>query len=100
MLSGCWQVKVDPKSCDKMAFTTYDGLFEFKMMPSSYLCKAPTIFQQLMDHLLDGLQQNNCLVYLDDVLIIGKMFKEHLSNWLSEAGLKLKQSKCDICESR
>ena len=59
-----------------------------------------------MDLVLAGLQWNNCLVYLDDVLIIGKTFEEHLSNLnlvfnrLREAGLKLKPSKCDICKKQ
>ena len=62
-----------------MAYTTYDGLFEFKKMPFD-LCNAPATFQRLMDLVLAGLQWNNCLVYLDYVLIIGKTFEEHLSN--------------------
>ena len=43
-------------------------------------CNAPTTFQRLMDAVLAGLQWINCLVYLDDVVIIRRSFKEHLSN--------------------
>ena len=99
LLSGYWQVAVDPKDREKTAFTTYDGLFEFKKMPFG-LCNAPATFQRLMDLVLAGLQWNNCLIYLDDVLIIGKTFEEHLSNLnlvfnrLREVGLKFKLSKC------
>ena len=82
LLSGYWQVEVDPKDREKTAFTTYDGLFEFLKMPFG-LCNAPATFQRLMDLVLAGLQWTNCLVYLDDLLIIGKSFEEHLQtyNW-------------------
>ena len=49
---------------------------------------------------LAGLHWQSCLVYLDDVLILGRSFSEHLHNLrdifdrLQEAGLKLKPSKC------
>ena len=57
-----------------------------------------------MDLVLAGLQWTNCLVYLDDLLIIGKSFEEHLQNLqlvferLRRAGLKLKPSKCAVCQ--
>ena len=52
---------------------------------------------------LAGVQWSSCLVYLDDVIIVGKTFKDHLQNLrevfnrLRAAGLKLKPSKCDLC---
>ena len=92
----------DATDREKTAFTTSKGLFEFTKMPFG-LCNAPATFQRLMDVILAGLQWSNCLVYLDDILIIGKTFQEHLENLqlvfhrLKEAGLKLKPSKCTIC---
>ena len=105
LLSGYWQVEVDPNDREKTAFITHDGLFQFIKMPFG-LCNAPATFQRLMDLVLAGLQWNNCLVYLDDVLIIGRTFEEHLKNLelvfdrLRKAGLKLKPSKCDICKKQ
>ena len=105
LLSGYWQVEVDEKDREKTAFITYEGLFEFNKMPFG-LCNAPATFQRLMDLILAGLQWTNCLVYLDDILIIGKTFTEHLKNLelvfnrLREAGLKLKPSKCAICQKQ
>ena len=53
-----------------------------------------------MDVVLAGLQWSECLVYLDDVIVLGRTFDEHLCNLqlvfqrLRESGLKLKPSKC------
>jgi len=85
-----------------MAFTTHEGLFEFKVMPFG-LCNAPATFQRLMDLILAGVQWSHFLVYLDDIIIIGRDFSEYLQNLravlqkLREAGLRLKLSKCVLC---
>ena len=55
MLSGYWQVEVDDKDREKTALCTYEGLYEFKVMPFG-LCNAPATFQRLMDMVLAGLQ--------------------------------------------
>ena len=101
MLSGYWQVEVKDEDRPKTAFCTTEGLFQFKVMPFG-LCNAPATFQRLMDLVLSGLQWSQCLVYLDDVIVMGRNFKEHMSNLhnvlqrLREAGLKLKPSKCSF----
>ena len=95
LLRSYWQVEVDEKDREKTAFSTPDGLFEFTRMLFG-LCNAPATFQRLMDLVLHGLQWYNCLVYLDDILIIDRTFDDHLHNLrlavesLREAGLKLK----------
>ena len=104
LISGYWQVEVNPVDREKTAFCTPEGLFEFKIMPFG-LCNAPATFQRLMDSILAGLQWSRCLVYLDDVIIVGKTFDEHLQNLqavfdrLREAGLKLQPRKCSLCQS-
>ena len=57
----------------KTAFSTRDGLFEFKVMPFG-LCNAPATFQRLMDMVLAGVKWSICLVYIDDIVIMGKTF--------------------------
>ena len=63
------------------------------------LGNAPATFQRLMDLVLAGLQWSHCLVYLDDVIILGKTFSEHLASLkqvfslLCQAGLKLQPKK-------
>ena len=83
----------------KTAFCTTEGLYQFRVMPFG-LCNAPATFQRLMDLVLSGLQWAHCLVYLDDVIILGRSFEEHIQNLglvlqrLRAAGLKIKPSKC------
>ena len=89
------------ESREKTAFTTHAGLFEFTVMLFG-LCNAPGTFQHLMENVLMGLTREKCIVYLDDVLVLGRTFSEHLSNLrevfsrLHRAGLKLKPPKCKL----
>ncbi|KZS20305.1 Uncharacterized protein APZ42_013048, partial [Daphnia magna] len=78
LASGYWQVPVAPEDQEKTAFITPDGLYSFVRLPFGLNC-APATFQRLMDKVLAGLKWNMCLVYLDDILIFGKTFDEHLA---------------------
>ncbi|GBN88600.1 Retrovirus-related Pol polyprotein from transposon 297 [Araneus ventricosus] len=75
--SGYWQVEVRPEDREKTAFTTRQGLWQFKVMPFG-LCNAPAT--RLMETVLRGLSSEACLVYLDDIIIVGRTFEEHLNN--------------------
>ena len=102
LLSGYWQVEVAEADREKTAFTTQQGLFEFKVMPFG-LCNAPATFQRLMDSVLAGVQWQQCLVYLDDIIVVGRDFEEHLRNLgivlqkLKQANLRVKPEKCAMC---
>ena len=95
LASGYWQVLVDANSREKTAFVTHSGLYEFSVMPFG-LKNTPATFQRLMETVLAGLIRNVCLDYLDDIIVTGKTFSEHLDNLrkvltrLREAGLRLK----------
>lgn len=99
--SGYWQVEVDEADRYKTAFTSRRGLFEFRVMPFG-LCNAPATFERLMELVLAGLNWEICLIYLDDIIIIGKSFGEMVANLdrvlgaLKKAGLKLKPRKCKL----
>ena len=98
LASGYWQVEL-AKDQHKTAFCIPNGLYEFRVMPFG-LCNAPATFQRLMDLMLTGLQWSSCLVYLDDIIIMGKNFNDHLQNInlifqrIRDAGLKLQPPKC------
>ena len=47
LMSGYWQVEMDPESREHTAFTTYGGLYEFLVMPFG-LTNAPSTHQRLM----------------------------------------------------
>ncbi|GFU04368.1 retrovirus-related Pol polyprotein from transposon 17.6 [Trichonephila clavipes] len=95
---GYWQVEVHPEDREKTAFTSGQGLWQFKVMPFG-LCNAPATFERLMETVLKGLTFEACLIYLDDVIIGGRTFEEHLQNIrkvlskLSDANLKLNPSR-------
>ena len=105
LASGYWQVEVAPEDQPKTAFTTLDGLYQFKVMPFG-LCNAPTTFQRLMDRVLSGLKWSSCLVYFDDIIVVGTTLQEHLHHLpsvfthLRGAGLKLKPKKWTLCGSK
>ena len=70
MVSGYWQVEIGGKR-DKTAFCT----------PYGYeLCNGLGTFRRLMDLVLAGLQMSQCLVYIDDVIVLGRTLEEHLCN--------------------
>ena len=105
LMSGYWQVEMDPASREKTAFITHAGLYEFTTMPFG-LCNAPGTFQRLMECVLRGLTWQIALIYLDDVLVYSRTFEEHLQHLrlvfdrFREAGLKLKPSKCHFGQTK
>ena len=104
LLSGYWQVEVDETDRQKTAFCMPEGLFQFRVMPFG-LCNAPATFQRLMNLVLAGLQWSDCLVYIKEVIVLGRTFDEHLRNRrsilqrLRESGFCLKTSKCSFFQS-
>jgi hypothetical protein len=77
--SGYWQVALHPDDKEKTAFSTGQGLWQFTVMLFG-VCNAPATFERLMESVLRGLIYDGCLVYLDDIIIIGRTFQEHLDN--------------------
>ena len=60
------------------------------------LCNAPATFECLMETVLAGLHWQICLIYFDDIIVIGKDFEDMNQNLdlvlqrLGETVLKLK----------
>jgi hypothetical protein len=101
LASGYWQVEMEASSKPKTAFATHQGLFEFNVMPFG-LTNAPATFERIMEMTLRGLQWQECLIFLDDIIVFGTSFEEakgRLQNVFArfrEAGLRLKPSKCSL----
>ncbi len=64
------------------------------------LCNAPATYARVMNLVLRGLNWRTVLAFLDDILVMGRDFDDHLAN-LQDAltrfrqyGLKLKPGKC------
>ncbi|UYV61126.1 K02A2.6-like, partial [Cordylochernes scorpioides] len=103
--SGYWQVGVHPADREKTAFSTGNGLYQFTVMPFG-LCNAPATFERLMELVLRGLTWKTCLVYLDDVMVMGRTFGEHLKNLqeifnrFKAANLGLNPRKCQLFQKK
>ena len=103
LASGYWQVEIEEDDKEKTAFSTEKGHFEFNVMPFG-LTNAPATFQRLMECILAGLTGEQCLIYIDDIIVFSASFPEHLERLtnvflkLQDAGLKLKTEKCKFVQ--
>lgn len=96
------QVPMSNEDKEKTAFATpRGGLYQYNVMPFG-LCNAPATFQRIIERTLSGLQWNVAVLYLDDIIVYGKSFDEHLENLkkvldrLDGANLRLKAKKCSF----
>jgi len=76
LASGYRQVEVQPGDREKTTFIASEGLYEFNVLPFG-LCNGPATFQCLMSILLAGIQWHDCLVYLDDIIVLGRKCEEY-----------------------
>ena len=81
--SGYYQVELDPKDRPKTAFSfPGGGLWQFTVLGMG-LTTSPAVFERLMESVLAGLCWLNCLVYLDDIIVISDTFEKHVENLTS-----------------
>ena len=105
LASGYWQVALHPDDAAKTAFTTPQGLYEFKVMPFG-LCNAAATFERLMEQVLRGLHWKTCLIYLDDVIIYSESFEAHIERLaevferMRKSGLKISPKKCSLLKEK
>ena len=88
-----------PEDREKTSFLTRHGSFQFKRMPMG-ISNAPSSFQRLMNMALGRLIGPSCLCYLDDIIVYGTSFQDHLENLdkvfnaIRSANLRFQLSKC------
>ena len=98
--SGYYHIGLSEGSKAKTAFVTPFGKYQFEVVPFG-LAQAPAYFQQLISMVLQDCSEF-AMVYLDDIIIFSRNKHEHLKHIqiifqkLIDAGLKLKESKCDF----
>ena len=99
MWSSFSQIKMHQYSIDKTSFVTPRGSYKCTVMPPG-LTGSPATLQRLITGVLEGLLFENVLTYIDEILIFGKSYSEHLQdiekvfNRLRDANLKLHPPRC------
>ena len=100
LCSGFHQLGLDKESRPYTAICIPgSGLWQFKVVPfgATYF---PAVFERLMERVFAGLTYVTLLIYLDNIIVYGKTFEEHLHNLevvfqrLADANLKLNTEKC------
>ena len=103
--SGYHQIRVNPTDCHKTAFRTFDGHYEFLVMPFD-LVNAPSTFQVAMNDLLRPHLRHFVLVFFYDILIYNNSMQEHIQHLtlilrlLDTHNFFVKESKCVFATTR
>ena len=103
LTSGYFQIPLREEDIPKSAFACKYGHYEMTRMPFGLNNSAST-FQRTIELALQGLQWEICLIYIDDIIVFGSSFEEHISRVeqvlerIKAAGLKLKPEKCEMLQ--
>ena len=95
---GYFQILLKEEDRHKTAFLFMNKLYQWRVMPQGFK-NSPAIFQAVMERVLEGLIGVVCVVYLDDILVLGETIEEHDKNMrlvlerLGEADLRVNWKK-------
>ena len=104
LTSGYFQIPLKAEDKPKSAFVCKYGQYQMTRMPFG-LNNAASTFQRTMEIALQGLQWETCLVYIDDIIVYGNTFEQHMLRVdqvlkrIQDAGLKLKPDKCHLLKT-
>ena len=105
LMSGYYQLPLNRKSREITAFSTGEQLYQYIRLHFG-VTNGPACFTRLMSVVLSGVPMDQTLVYLDDIMVIGRTFEEHLENLrtvlsrLREHQLKLNIEKCEFFKTK
>ena len=68
LASGYHKIKLADNPCERTAFITRYGMFEYPVLPLE-LCNAPSTFQHLLNVVVSSYIDDFILVYLDYILV-------------------------------
>ncbi|GKT35480.1 uncharacterized protein DEA37_0008956, partial [Aduncisulcus paluster] len=98
--NGFHLIPIDPDCQLFTAFRTPDGIFQFTCMPFG-LMNAPAHFQYIMQSVFgDLMEEKRCVIYMDDILVVGSSEEEFLYNLeiildrCAKKGLSINFEKC------
>lgn len=77
LASGYWQISLSQEAKEKSAFTTTEGLYQFRVLPFG-LASSPAVFQRLMHVVLGPLLGEEIFCYLDDILVATSSVERHI----------------------
>ena len=79
LISGYWRIPIKEEDQQKCSIITSDGLYQPTRMPQN-LSNAPSTFQRLICVIFRYLKSICVLVYLDNIKVYSKSFKNHLED--------------------
>jgi hypothetical protein len=77
LMQGFYQIEMDDASKEYTAFSTGDSHWQWKRMPFG-LTNSPASFMRLISLVLAGVPWSVAISYIDDVIVTGTSFEEHL----------------------